>query len=387
MSSAQGSDEPRAPNLAAFAGVRTPALLVDPDCVTANVRAIVAQLHGDPRRWRPHIKTAKLGAVMRLMLADGITRFNCATTLELRALLEAGARDVLVSFPHVGANAARIRELAAAHPGARVAALIETDAHLAAWTGSGLALFLDLNPGMNRTGGTPDVARVESLARAVVAAGCTFGGLHWYDGHMHSFNDLAARDRAAHEGYERLAELVRALTSAGMPVPEVVVAGTPATTSALRYERFADWPTDVQVSPGTVVYNDTTSLEQLPTSWGLSAAVHVLTTVVSHPTATRFTCDAGHKSVSADAGVPTCAVVGRQDWSPARPSEEHLPVDIPAGTPLPPIGALLLLLPRHICPTVNNFDEALFVRGGRIERAEPVTARGREGQGRSWADA
>ncbi len=376
-----------AADLSAFAAVRTPALLVDPDRVTANIQAIVAQLHGDPRRWRPHIKTAKLGAVMRLMLASGITRFKCATTLELLALLDAGATDVLVSFPHVGANAARIRELAAAHPRARVAALIESDAHLAAWTGSGLALFLDLNSGMNRTGGTPDVARVVSLAHAIVTAGCAFGGLHWYDGHMHSFTDLAARDRAAHEGYEKLAELARALTSAGVRVPEVIVAGTPATTSALRYERFADWPTDVQVSPGTVVYNDTTSLEQLPAAWGLAAAVHVLATVVSHPTPTRFTCDAGHKSVSADAGVPTCAVVGHPDWSPARPSEEHLPVDIPTGTPLPPIGALLLLLPRHICPTVNNFDEALLVRGGRVVSAAPVTARGREGQGRSWADA
>lgn len=373
---------PAVPDLRAFAGVRTPALLVDPDRVTANVRAIVAQLHGDPRRWRPHIKTAKLGAVMRLMLADGITRFKCATTLELKALLEAGARDVLVSFPHVGANAVRIRELAAAHPAARVAALIETEAHLASWSGSGLALFLDLNSGMNRTGGTPDLARIESLARAIGAAGCTFGGLHWYDGHMHSFDDLDARDRAAHEGYERLAALVRALASSGVPVPEVIVAGTPATTSAVRYARFADWPTDVQVSPGTVVYNDTTSLEQLPASWGLTAAVHVLTTVVSHPTPTRFTCDAGHKSVSADAGVPTCAVVGHPHWSPARPSEEHLPVDVPPGMPLPPIGTLLLLLPRHICPTVNNFDEALFVRDGRIERTEPVTARGREGQAR-----
>ncbi|MDQ8165321.1 MAG: alanine racemase [Gemmatimonadota bacterium] len=376
-----------APNLTGFAAVRTPALLVDPDRVTANVRAVVAQLHGDARRWRPHIKTAKLGAVMRQMLAEGITRFKCATTLELKALLDTGARDVLVSFPHVGPNAARIRELATAHPSARVAALIETDAHLSCWSGSGLALFLDLNPGMNRTGGAPDYVRVEALALAIGAAGCTFGGLHWYDGHMHSFTDISARDRAAHEGYERLAELVRALTGAGLRVPEVIVAGTPAAASAARYERFADWPTDVQVSPGTVVYNDTTSLEQIPTSWGLAAAVHVLTTVVSHPTPTRFTCDAGHKSVSADAGVPTCAVVGHPDWAPARPSEEHLPVDIPAGTPLPPIGTLLLLLPRHICPTVNNFDEALLVRGGNVMSVTPVSARGREGQGRSWADA
>lgn len=361
-----------------LAGVRTPALLVDPSRVESNVRAIVAQLGGDSARWRPHVKTAKLGAVMQLMLRTGITRFKCATTLELKALLDLGARDVLVSFPHVGANAARIQELAKAHPDARVAALIEGEAHLEFWRGSGLGIFMDLNSGMNRTGGTPDAARIIGVARAIKAAGCEFRGLHWYDGHMHSIDDLRARETAAHAGYDTLGMLVRAAVDAGIPVPEVIVAGTPATASAATYTGFASWPTDVQVSPGTVVYNDMTSLAQLPASWGLTHAVHVLATVVSHPTPTRFTCDAGHKSVSADAGVPTCDIVGHSEWIPDRPSEEHLPVDVPPGTPLPAIGTQLLLVPKHVCPTVNNFDDAIFVTGSVVDHVERVTARGRE---------
>lgn len=361
-----------------FAGVRTPALLIDPDRVAANIRAIIAQLGGDPTRWRPHVKTAKLASVMQLMLDGGITRFKCATTLELLALLELDASDVLVAFPHVGANAARIRELAAAFPKARVAALIETQAHLDSWRASGMPLFIDLNSGMNRTGGTPDINRIAELARAIADAGCVFAGLHWYDGHMHSFADLAERDRAAHQGYDQLGTIVAGLVSSGLLVGEVIVAGTPATTSAAAYQAFADWPADVQVSPGTVVYNDTTSLSQIPGFWNLGAALHVLSTVVSHPTETRFTCDAGHKSVGADAGVPTCAIVGHPEWIPQRPSEEHLPVEVPAGTPLPPIGTMLMLLPRHVCPTVNNFDDALFVRDGVIVGPQRVTARGRE---------
>jgi len=42
------------------------------------------------------------------------------------------------------------------------------------------------------------------------------------------------------------------------------------------------------------------------------------------------------------------------------------------------VGEALYLLPRHICPTVNNFDCALLVRDGRIESMEKVSARGRE---------
>jgi hypothetical protein len=36
------------------------------------------------------------------------------------------------------------------------------------------------------------------------------------------------------------------------------------------------------------------------------------------------------------------------------------------------------LIPRHICPSVNNFDEALIVESNRIVSVEKVTARGHE---------
>ncbi len=117
---------------------------------------------------------------------------------------------------------------------------------------------------------------------------------------------------------------------------------------------------------------------QLPESYGYRPAALVLTTVVSHPSAQRLTCDAGHKAVSADAGVPTCNVIGHADYAPNKPSEEHLPIDIPAGTAVPALGEQLYLVPRHVCPTVNNFNDALLIENGQIIGTETVTARGRE---------
>jgi hypothetical protein len=89
----------------------------------------------------------------------------------------------------------------------------------------------------------------------------------------------------------------------------------------------------------------------------------VLSTVVSHPATSRITCDAGHKTVSADSGVPTCAVIGHAGLIPARPSEEHLPIDVTQAASIPGIGETVYLVPRHVCPTVNNFDHAIIVEG------------------------
>ena len=151
---------------APIVGLRTPALLIDADAVRTNLTAMIRVI-GGAARWRPHVKTAKLGAVMQLMLDAGLTRFKCATTLELQALLALGARDVIVAFPHVGPNAARIIALARAHQDADVAGLVESPAHVASWRQSGVRLFIDLNSGMNRTGGTPDAARLIALAREI----------------------------------------------------------------------------------------------------------------------------------------------------------------------------------------------------------------------------
>jgi hypothetical protein len=86
---------------------------------------------------------------------------------------------------------------------------------------------------------------------------------------------------------------------------------------------------------------------------------------------------AGHKTVSADAGLPTCVVVKQSRTTPLPPSEEQLPIRINGSST--PVGESLYLLPRHIRPTVNNFDSALLVRHGRVAALEKVSARGRGG--------
>jgi D-serine deaminase-like pyridoxal phosphate-dependent protein len=185
----------------------------------------------------------------------------------------------------------------------------------------------------------------------------------------------------AHAGYDRLIDIVEALSKAGVMPGEVITSGTPAAPFALTHAGLSKGLSKGQfvhrISPGTVVYNDMTSLEQLA-GLGYTAAAVVLATVISHPKANMFTCDAGHKSVSADAGVPTCAVVGRPDLRPLKPSEEHLPVDASATGDVPAIGSQVYLIPRHVCPTVNNFDEALMVVGGEVQGIERVSARGHE---------
>lgn len=354
--------------------VLTPALLIYPELVDANIRATLRMAGDDPDRWRPHIKTAKLAATIRRFLQSGVSHLKCSTTLELLTACECGAADVLLAFAVVGANARRTLDIAAQFPATRISVLIENPEQARAWRETPIGLFIDVNPGMNRTGiGQERTSEIVNLAREL---GPRFRGLHYYDGHAAGF-DPAHREQRVQEGYGHLLDLIRALEAAGTRAEEVITSGTPAAPFAISYPAFRNASFVHRISPGTVVYSDFTSLEQLP-AYGYAPAAVVLSTVISRPTPLSITCDAGHKSVSADAGVPTCAVIGHPGLRPQKPSEEHLPIEAAPEVQLPRIGDKLYLVPRHVCPTVNNFDEALMIVNGRIASVEPVTARGHE---------
>src|ERR1700684_349619 len=113
--------------------ILTPALLIYPKLVNANIQATLRLTGGDPDRWRPHIKTAKIGYVIRQMIAHGIRNFKCSTTLELLTACEAGATDVLLAFPVTGANARRTVDLAQRFPKTRVSVLVEAREQASFW--------------------------------------------------------------------------------------------------------------------------------------------------------------------------------------------------------------------------------------------------------------
>ncbi len=352
----------------------SPALVVYLDRVRDNLRAVLA-LTGGPERWRPHVKTVKTPEVFAEVVRAGVRRFKCATTRELDHLLQTleaqGVTDgdVLVAYPLVGPALDELADVASSFGGARVSVLCE-DAAGVGVVPPDVGVFVDVNPGMHRTG--IPVREVDAILAVAAAAGPRFRGVHFYDGHLH--DDPAGRREEAFAAYDELVGLVERLEAAGHAVPEVVTSGTPTFRLALGHPGLAALPrTAHRVSPGTVVLHDQRSEEENP-DLDLHPAALLFTRVVSRPRAGLVTCDAGSKSLGADAGDPAAVVLGRPELVARSPSEEHLPLEVTAG-PAPARGDELLLVPRHVCTTVNLAEEVLLVEGGRVVGSARVAAR------------
>jgi len=358
----------------------SPALIVYLDAVRHNLARVIELVGGDPARWRPHLKTSKIPCVFREIVASGVRAFKCATTREATTLLDVlrGERvddaDLLVAYPLVGPALERLGAIAAEYPGTRLSVLCE-DPDDVAVIPPAIGIFVDVNPGMNRTGipmANPD--RVVAVARR---AGARFRGVHHYDGQLHAV-EPAERTSAAFAGFEKLMAVVDQIERAGPAVGEIITSGTPTFSAALEYAPFVERASTVhRVSPGTVVLHDARSERE---NLGLRPAALLFCRVVSHPTDDIVTCDAGSKSIAAEAGDPCATVLGRPDLEALRPSEEHLPLRQHGDGPRPARGDSLLLIPRHVCPTVNLADEAVIIDGGRFAGVVPVTARGHEAQ-------
>jgi D-serine deaminase-like pyridoxal phosphate-dependent protein len=245
------------------------------------------------------------------------------------------------------------------------------------WQGTGFPLFIDINPGMNRTGLDQELtANIVDRARQIRETRCVFAGLHYYDGHL-TDEDMQQRCEQAHAGYRALVGIVDTLQADGIAVPEVITAGTLTFPCSLSFEGFQGRSFRHTCSPGTIVYSDLSSLSKLPEDYGFRPAAVVLSRVISRPMATLVTLDAGHKAVSVDSGVPSCFVVELPNAIPMKPSEEHLPVDVSGEVNPPAVGTLLHLVPRHVCTTVNNFNHCVVIEGGEVIGVEDISARGR----------
>ena len=149
-----------------------------------------------------------------------------------------------------------------------------------------------------------------------------------------------------------------------------MTSGTPTFPIALKYKGFEGL--DHRVGAGTSVFWDNASEEM--GEKGFKFAATVLTRVLSRPTDHNFTCDAGSKAIAAEVSWPVATIFNQPQFEARIPSEEHFPFSAAQGN-APKAGSLVELVPKHVCPTVNLAEKALFMEGNMPLAIVEVTAR------------
>lgn len=338
----------------------TPYLRLDAAVLERNLSAMAAHAAASGLSLRPHAKTHKCPQIAERQLAAGAVGLTVATIGEAEVFAANGVADLFIAYPlWVDADdAGRLRQLT--DSGVRVAVGCDSLASGANLRGLPVDVLVEVDSGHHRSGVAPVAAG--ELASGLTELGLGVTGVFTFPGH--SYAPGSAQSAAADEA-TALGEAAAALTAAGVQ-PRVVSGGS---TPSAAYTQTGPV---TELRPGVYVFGDAQQVE-LGTIGFDQVALTVVSRVVSHAGG-RVIADAGSKALGADR-APWASGYGRVlDAPEARIvalSEHHATIEWPGV--LPALGSTILVVPNHVCNTVNLADEFVLTDGRRW----PVAARGR----------
>jgi D-serine deaminase-like pyridoxal phosphate-dependent protein len=344
----------------------TPTLTIDLDALAENLDRYQRYYTEHGIGLRPHIKTHKTLAIAAMQMAKGAIGLTCQKIGEAEVMVSGGlAVDILVPYNIIGkqkldrltALATQTRLTVAADSAYTVRGLADA----AAKAGVTVGVIVEVECGMNRTGVQTPQEALELAKMIDKSKGLELRGFMGYP--------------TPPESREIIQETVALFDRAGLSREMVSGGGTRYATEAhlipeLTEYRIGEYPTGgeghLRAGRHTV--------EQ--------CALRVQATVISKPTADRVILDAGSKTMSASTyqaphGPSMGYIVEYPDARFYSSSEEHGHVDVSACAKKPEIGERVQVLPVHPCPCVNEHEEMVAVRKGKVEAVWPIYARGK----------
>lgn len=344
----------------------TPALVLDRAALERNIARMAAFAHARGIALRPHAKTHKSGEIARRQIAAGAVGICCAKLGEAEALAADGVANIHLTSPVVTSGA--IARLFALNGRIALSVVVDHPDNVRALSMAAdepLIVFIDVDPGVHRTGVTSPQAAVE-LARAIAAsAHLRLGGVQFYCGshqHIPSHDDRRA---TIAERTDYLRTVLAALGDAGFEI--LVVTGAGTGTFAID----ADLGVLTELQVGSYIFLDR-EYRDCELDGAFEPALFVDATVVSANTPGMVTLDAGLKAFATDAGLPV--VFSGAEGRYAFMGDEQGAV---IGAALPALAGRVTLMPPHCDPTVNLYDCYHVIDGDAVTEIWPVTARGR----------
>jgi D-serine deaminase-like pyridoxal phosphate-dependent protein len=355
----------------------TPALIVDLDVMERNLSAMAEYCRRHSLQLRPHTKTHKIPELARKQVESGANGITVAKLSEAEVMIDAGLTDLLIAYPIVGPG--KTRRLAGIAERAAVSVSLDSEeaargiSEAMSERGTTVGILVELDVGFGRCG-LGDEARALSLAQTVASLpGLDFRGLMFFPGHF----GVQPEERSVLRKQVNyfLDRCLDTFERAGLPIRVVSGGSTPSRYESDRFHGVNE------VRPGTYIFNDRNTAGVSAASLD-DCALSVLVTVVSTSVADHAVIDGGSKTFSSDRyQAEHGRGFGHIKEDPAaeieRFSEEHGHINLSQSNRRYSVGERLMVIPNHVCSTVNLHDEIYGVRGEQVETVWQVAARGK----------
>jgi D-serine deaminase-like pyridoxal phosphate-dependent protein len=345
----------------------TPSLVIDLDIVERNIARLQAQMEAAGLNNRPHIKTHKSPELGRLQLAAGASGITCQKLGEAEVFAAAGFNDILISYNVFGEEKEqRAARLLRDHPVDLIIAAdnpvtIASMGRAGVAAGRPVGIVIECDTGRKRAGVVSAAEAVQLARRVAETPGVTFRGLMFYPPEhgwaaTQAFFDEAKAGLAAH----------------GLSCEIVSTGGSP------NLPHVGQLKGATEHRSGTSIFNDRMQI-RAGVAELKDCALTVYATVVSRAAPERGILDAGSKTLTTDSGglEGHGLILEHPEARITNFAEEHGFLDLSACNDRPEVGAVVRVVPNHVCVTVNMVDRLVAVRGAEIVGEVTVEARGK----------
>ena len=238
-------------------------------------------------------------------------------------------------------------------------------------------VLIEIEVGENRSGVIEEADFLTLLDTLRTCPHVIFGGIFSHDGNSYGAADLPAL-LALSEGAQRRTLRFAALAAAhGMPCRTVSYGATPTFMNHVPI-----LPGITELRPGTYALMDASQGHAIGTLDRCAATV--LATVISKPTDTRTILDVGAKGLTMQSRTEgICAVPGKgtlydcPEVHIEKVFDEHAIILDRAFHDRVQIGQKVRVIPVHICPVCNLYDQAYLISGDDVVQTLPIAGRGK----------
>ena len=363
------------------AKLSTPALTLDLASAQKNIQAMMGHCQRTNQSLRPHAKSHKASAIAQRQVEAGALGICCATIREAETMVDNGIPGVLITSPIT--SEAKIDRLVALHQRAENLMVVVDDsltvaaistAHEKYGSHNQLALLVDFDVGLQRTGAR-DAHAARKLARCISdTEGLSFIGVQAYAGHLQHIEDFDKRFKQMAGQAERLRQAVSGLRTDGL-APKIITGGGTGTYDIdHRFNLFTE------LQAGSYLFTDIqyNAVQLNPKSTQLfEPSLLVQASVVSTTHDSHAVIDAGLKSFATDGPTPELFDGAPSGAKYRFMGDEHGAVVYPAGVnERLKVGDMVSCLVPHCDPTVNLYDHYHCIEGDRLIEILPIDARG-----------
>jgi len=357
----------------------TPALTIDLNVLDANLKKMQNHIDDHGMTLRCHTKMHKSPIIAKKQLAHGAVGVCCATVSEAEIMLLGEIENILITSPVVTEDKI-LRVMSMAKQSDDIAIVVDHIKGAQALNkyadadDINLKVYIDLDPGMGRTGIRPGEDAL--VLGQYILESCprlNFQGLQMYAGNCMHINGFEKRQSKYQYILQKGLETKKLFESKGIPVPVLTGGGT----GTYDMEPDIGFITELQAGSYAfmdIEYRDIGGQEKEHFD-DFKTSLFVLTTAISQPQSTLITFDAGIKCLATDTAYPEFKDVEGVVYHFG--GDEHGIVQLNNPSRTINLGDRLSLITPHCDPTVNLYDYYYPYRNGWVEEIWPISARGK----------